>query len=51
MQHRFKLIVALSDFPEVLPTPHVQNAVVKITAQAVQLTTSENVVLYDPGTC
>ena len=44
-------IVALSDFSEFSPTPHVQNAVVKITAQVVQLTTSENLVLYDPGTC
>ena len=51
MKQRFKLIVALSDFREFLPTPHLQNAVVKITAQVVQLTTSENVVLYDPGTC
>ena len=49
--YRLKLIVALSDFREFLPTPHLQNAVVNITAQVLQLTTSENVVLYDPGTC
>ena len=31
-------------------TPRLQKAVVKITAQVVQMTTSENVILYGMGT-
>ena len=32
------------------PPPCLQKAVGKITAQVVQMTTSENVILYDMGT-
>ena len=36
--------------PCFLPTPRTQKAVVKITAQVMQMTTSENVMLYSMGT-
>ena len=32
------------------PTPRLQKAVVKITTQVMQMTTSENVILYGMGT-